>query len=146
MKRLVFLTVFYFAIQANSNAQMKVASYSFGKPGTDKYEHFEFWINDGKRTNVEYSYGKDSKNIKLQYLGKDRINSDSCFKLQFSNNYILYVIPKGLTLKVIDSTAKYNKIFKWEYEGPVNGIGTYCDVCARDDEEAMKLIQSGYMK
>jgi hypothetical protein len=145
MKGIILLTVVTLVCIC-SNAQLKVANYSFGKFGTDKYEHFEFWIKDGKRIDVEYRYGKDNKNLKLKYLGKYRVISDSCFKLQFSNNYILYVIPKGLTLKVIDAAAKYNNIFAWEYEGPVNGIGTYCDVCAEGEEEAMKLIQSGYMK
>jgi hypothetical protein len=74
------------------------------------------------------------------------MNGDSCFKIQFTNKYVLYIIPTGLRLKVTDVTGKYNKTFSWEYEGPVNGIGTYCDPCADDDNDAMKIIHASYMK
>jgi hypothetical protein len=125
---------------------MKVANYSFGKPGTDKYEHFDFWTKDGKPTEINYAYGKKRKEVKLQNLGKDRLNGSDCFKVKFTNNYVLYIIPHGQQLQVTDPSGKYNKTFSWEYEGPVNGIGTFCDVCAIDDEDAMNLIHSTYLK
>ena len=127
-------------------AQIKVAGYSFGKPGTDRYEQFQFWTKDGKRTKVDYVYGKKHKEAKLQYLGKCQINDSTCFKVRFPNNFILYIIPKGPQLQVTDVSGKYNKTFTWEYEGPVNGIGTFCDICAEDDEDAMNLIRSCYLK
>ena len=146
MKKITILTVITLLIGTALMAQMKVAGYSFGKPGTDKYEHLEFWTKDGQRTEVNYAYGKDRKEVKLQYLGKDQVNGYTCFKVKFTNNYILYVIPKGLQLQVSDAICKYNKTFSWEYEGPVNGIGTFCNVCAEDDEDAMKLIRAVYLK
>ncbi|HYV55816.1 MAG TPA: hypothetical protein VE933_14610, partial [Chitinophagaceae bacterium] len=120
-------------------------AYSFGKPGTDNYENFDFWTKNGKRTEIVYRYGKDRKEVKLKYLGKDLLNGDSCFKVRFSNNYTLYIMPAGLQLKVVDANGKYNKTFAWEYEGPINGIGTHCDVCAADDQDAMRLIKTSYM-
>jgi hypothetical protein len=146
MKELLFTILLVLFLVTTSQAQLKVANFSYGKFATDKYEHFEFWMKDGKRTDISYVYGKDSKENKLRYLGKDVINGDSCFKVQFSNKYILYVIPTGLVLKVTDVTGKYNRTFIWEYAGPVNGIGTYCDVCANDEDEAMKIIEASYLK
>ena len=146
MKKIIILTISVLLLETAPRAQLKVASYSFGKPGTDKYEHLAFWTNDGKRTVVNYAYGKEQKEVKLQYLGKDQVSRQICFKVQFTNNFVLYIIPKGRRLQVTDASGKYNKTFSWEYEGPVNGIGTFCDVCAEDDEDAMALIQSAYLK
>ena len=139
----IFLTVTF---GINSQAQLKVANYACGKPRTDTYEHFAFWTKDGNRTEISYSYGKNSKNVKLRYLGNDKLNGESTFKVQFSNNYVLFITPIGLRLKVTDSAGRYSKTFAWQYEGPVNGIGTYCDVCADDDEDAMKLLKASYLK
>jgi len=129
-----------------SYAQTKVAIYSVGKFGTDKYEEFSFWIKDGKKTKIFYAYGKNEKEIKLSYFGKTFLKEDFCFEVKFPNNYILYIIPNGVKLKVIDSTGKYLQNFSWRYEGPINGIGTYCDVCASDPAEAMEIINTYYMK
>jgi hypothetical protein len=106
-------------------AQTKVANYTCGKPGTDKFEQFDFWTKDGKRTKVNYAFGRNSKEVKLQYLGKDTLNGAACFKVKFSNNYMLYIIPKGRKLQVTDSSGKYNKTFSWQYEGPVDGVGMF---------------------
>jgi hypothetical protein len=146
MKKVIFLVFPTLLIGASLAAQMKVANYSFGKPGTVKYEHLDFWIKEGKRTEIHYSYGKDRKEVKLQYLGKDKQNGSACFKVKFTNDYVLYIIPRGKQLLVTDASGKYKKTFSWEYEGPINGIGTFCDICAQDDEDAMNLIQSSYIK
>ena len=146
MKKIISLSISILLGVTSLLAQMKVANYSVGKPGTDKYEHLDFWTNNGKRTQINYSYGKDQKEVKMQYSGVDLINDDTCFKIRFTNNYTLFVIQKGLQLRVIDSAGKYDKTFSWEYEGPVNGVGTYCDVCAENDEEAMKLIELAYLR
>ena len=88
---------------------------------------------------------KTEREVKLQYLGKDQLNGSSCFKVRFNNNYVLYIIPKERRLQVTDSKGKYKKTFSWEYKGPVNGIGTFCDVCVEDEDDAMKLIRSSYL-
>ncbi len=146
MKKLVVQLFLILCLSVSLQAQLKVASYSYGKRGTDQYEHFAFWTKDGKRTDVYYSYGKQNKETKLDYIGRGQINGDSCFKVRFANKYVLYFIPTGFQLKAIDGVGKYNKTFVWQYEGPVNGIGTYCDPCAADDRDAMKIIRASYMK
>ena len=142
----LFLLLFVCLVTKSSHAQLKVAQYSHGKYGTDKFERFEFWIKAGEHSKISYSYGKESKKVGLQYLGKDKINGDSCFKVRFSNGYVLYITPSDLCLKVIDSLGKYNKTFSWEYEGPVDGIGTHCDVCAENKNDAMKILRLAYLR
>ena len=129
-------------LAGTASAQTKVANYSFGKPGTDTYEQLSFWVKDGKKSSIDYAYGKDRKEVKLRYVGK----YDASFQVQFPNNSILTVNPKGITLIVVNTKSNYTKTFVWEYEGPANGIGTFCDVCAQDEKEAMQLIRTYYFK
>jgi len=146
MKKTSLLIISLLLIITALSAQTKVANYAIGKHGTDKYEHFEFWVKDGKRTEIVYSYGKEDKNVKLQYAGRDLVNGDPCFKVSFPNNYSLFIVAKGAQLLIRDNEGQYNKNFSWQYEGPVNGIGTYCDVCAEDEQDAVNLIKSTYLK
>ena len=129
-----------------SCAQLKVAQYSYGKYATDQFEKFEFWTKGDKHSEILYSYGKDSRKVQLQYLGKSKINGDSCFEVRFSTKYVLYIIPTGLSVEVVDSLGKYKKTFSWEYEGPIDGIGTHCDVCAEDDNDAMRILRLAYLR
>jgi hypothetical protein len=140
---LFFITLF---ITSTLCAQIRVANYSFGKPGTTEYEHFEFSGKDGKPAEINYVYGKSRKELKLRNLGKDSVNGTGCFKVGFPNSLVLYIIPEELQLQVTDTAGRYSKTFTWEYEGPLNGVGMFCDLCATDDEDAMNLIRSVYMK
>jgi|SRR6185312_2488040 hypothetical protein len=142
MKKIYFLLVFLFFFQ-KAYCQ-KVANYSFGRYGTSKYEHFSFW-EKGSPEGITYSFGKNEKEVKLKYLGKAYYEGKRCFKIQFPNNYVLYIIPDKLDLKIQDSTKTYFKTFSWEYEGPVNGIGTFCDVCAEDEKEALNIVNNTYL-
>jgi hypothetical protein len=144
IKLSVFLLLASF-VSERSHAQVKVAQYSYGKYGTDNYEKFEFWTNEGKQSKISYSYGKKMHEVMVQYFGKGNIYGDTCFKIRFSNGYVLYIVPKDLRLKITDSIGRYNKTFTWEYEGPVNGVGTYCDVCADNDRDAMKTLLSEFI-
>ncbi|RZL34194.1 MAG: hypothetical protein EOP00_32030 [Pedobacter sp.] len=146
MKKVIFLTFIILLLGKTIFAQSRVAGYSYGKPGTDNYEQLTFWTTDGERSKVYYTYGKDRKEVEVQYIGTEEINGSMCFKIQFANKFILFITPNVKKLLVSDVSSKYNKIFLWEYEGPVNGIGTYCDICVEDEDEAMKLIETSYLK
>jgi hypothetical protein len=140
---LTFLSIFFIL---SGKAQVKVAQYCFGKYGKENYEHVSFQTKDGKRTHIEYSYGSKPKEIKLRFLGKATVNGKSCMKVQFPNKYILFIIPNGSDLQLKDESGKYIKTFSWEYEGPINGIGTYCNVCAEDKEAAMEIVKKSYLQ
>ena len=119
---LIIITTLFFT---TSKAQMKVANYSFGKYGTDAYKHLSLWTEKGKNSYIEYTYGKESTEVKLLILGQRIRNGNKSIQVQFSNKYVLYILPDGLDLNVSDDNGKYFKKFKWEYEGPINGIGTF---------------------
>lgn len=146
-----FITTFIFIIGAafqssfaQDNSNGKVANYSFGKMGQSDYEHFSFWTEDGKHAKITYAYGKDAKESELEYLDAKTIQGRKGFEVKFPNNLILFVIPTGNNLRVINPVGSYNKIFKWQYEGPVNGVGTACEVCVENETKAMVLIKNGY--
>ena len=128
-----------------ANAQTKVANYAIGKYGTDKYEHFSFYVKNGHRAEIYYRYGKADKDFKVTYVGKAQLNGINGFKVQFSNGHTTTIIPSGIILKVSEA-GKAPKNFAWEYEGPIDGIGTFCEQCAEDEKAAMQLIKSYYLK
>lgn len=129
-----------------AHAQSKVANYSYGKPGTASYEHFSFWTQDGQRADLSYTYGQDRKEAKLTYLGPEKVNGKPAFKVRFPNKHMLYLIPTGTTLRVTDNKLAAQKTYRWEYEGPVNGIGTFCQPCAEDEKQAMQVVLGSYLK
>jgi hypothetical protein len=128
-----------------AQAQNQVANYTFGQPGTAAYEHFSFWTLKGRRSYAQYAYGKDRRDFQLRYLGPDRLNGQPCFKVKFSNGHLLYLVPSGTALRVFTSPTTPPKTFAWEYEGPVNGVGTNCSVCADDATAAMRLVRKHYL-
>ncbi len=132
-------------ISLAAQAQNQVANYGFGKPGTATYEHFSFWVKDGRRTDIAYAYGRDRKDTQLRYLGPAQVKGQAGFKVQFSNGHTLYLVPSGSRLLVTAAGATA-KIFIWEYEGPVNGIGTFCSVCVEDEQAAMRLLRRCYLR
>lgn len=154
MKNLIFAFLFFVSIFSFSFAQeessiQKVANFEVGTMGKEDYETFSFWVNEdaSQKVKVEYGYGGAKyKELTLKYLGTDSWKGEAAFKLQFKNNYVLYVIPQTETLKVVDAEGKYDKIFQWRYEGPVNGIGTFCLPCAEDATEAIKMVTDCYLK
>ena len=126
-----------------AHAQNQVANYGFGQPGTAGYEHFSFWTKDGIRTDIHYAYGKDRTDIPLRYAG--RLRGQAGFQVRFPDGRTLRVVPSGTTQRVTTKTAA-PKIFAWEYEGPVNGVGTACSVCTPNATAAMQLVRKHYLK
>ncbi|MGA9997387.1 MAG: hypothetical protein WBP93_18355 [Pyrinomonadaceae bacterium] len=136
-------SLFILALTVTIAAQeQRYANYSVGKYGTKGFEYISF----SDQGEIIYSYINEEKNIKLDYLGSSTWKGSRAFKVQFPNGIILNVIPIGLNLKVVGDDGKYLKIFRWHYEGPVNGIGTACMVCADDEKEAMRIIKKNFMK
>ncbi len=140
MRKYFLLILFPFICSACA-AQQKVANYFIGKYGTKSYEHFSFWMRDGKPSSVEYSYGTKPKYMTLKIIGIEIRNGRKALKVQFPNNYVLLITADKQRLLVTDVNAGYNKTFQWEYEGPVNGVGTFCDVCAEDETEAITIVE-----
>ncbi len=128
-----------------AHAQNRVANYGFGQPGTDSYEHFSFWTNNGRRTDIHYAHGKDRQDVPLRYAGRARLAGGLGFRVRFPDGHLLSLVPDGNTLRVTTNGTP-PKAFAWEYEGPVNGVGTYCSVCVADAAAAMQLLRTHYLR
>jgi hypothetical protein len=140
------ILIFFLLIGQVALAQPgKVANYSTGQPGTDGYEEFSFWVRNNAVSTVTYVYGRDRKEANVNYLGKSSLNGKPAFKLGLPNGVVLYAVPLDITLMVTDRPGKYVKRFSWQYEGPVDGIGTFCQPCAQDERSAMRLIKGYYL-
>jgi hypothetical protein len=134
------------AHSASAQVHNTVANYAHGQPGTAAYEHFSFWTTNGRRTDIYYAYGPDRHDSHLRYLGPARLGGQPGFKVQFPTGRTLYLAPSGTTLLVAISPTATPKAFAWEYEGPVNGVGTVCSVCAADAAAAARLVQRHYLR
>ena len=128
-----------------AHAQNQVANYGCGQPGTAGYEHFSFWINDKQRSDIHYAHGKDRQDVPLRYAGRARLAGGLGFRVRFPDGRLLSVVPNGPTLRVTTNGAP-PKTFAWEYEGPVNGVGTVCSVCVSDAAAAARLLRTYYLR
>jgi hypothetical protein len=128
-----------------AHAQNQVANYGYGQPGTASYEHFSFWIKDKRRTDIHYAYGKDRVDVPLRYAGRARLAGKVGFRVRFPDGRLLTLVPDGTTLRATAKAAP-PKTFTWEYEGPVNGVGTVCSVCVADETAATRLLQTYYLR
>ncbi|MDR6195288.1 hypothetical protein [Siphonobacter sp. SORGH_AS_0500] len=143
MKYFVLALVLIWGSYNHTDAQ-QVANYSTGTPGHDTYEEFSFWARNNQRSTIDYTYGANRKSLRLTYLGKGKLPHS--FQVKFPNQLVLTLIPNGNTLLVKDSKGTYNKVFTWKYEGPVDGIGTFCTSCAKDEAAAIKIINRYYIQ
>ena len=139
---IVFLTAL--ACAGSAEAQERVANYTAGRAGTARFEALGFWVRDGQPSGITYTFGSPAEVIELKYVGIEGWRKWPAFKVKFQNGRTLYVVPQGLTLRVTDD-AKYSKVFRWQYEGPVGGRGTACVPCAADAREAMQLIKAHFL-
>jgi hypothetical protein len=129
-----------------AQAQTKVASYAAGKPGTEQYEELSFWVKDGKRADIYYARGKTRGEIKGNYLPQTGKTNGASFAVRLADDRMLTIIPSGSQLKVAAAGTDAPKTFAWKYEGPVNGVGTFCRECAANPQEAMQLLRTYYLK
>src|SRR6202020_427517 len=59
---------------------VKVATWSAGKPDTDNYESLAFWIKDEKRAYIRYEHGVSADDVELTWLGPDSVAGQREFK------------------------------------------------------------------
>lgn len=139
------LIVSHFVLSLFSSPNLKkVANYSISEYANPKFEEFSFWITDKNEPVINYYYGKDAKEVKVKYLGKSKIGNVFCFKMILNDKLTLYVSQEKDKLRVKDLSGKYDKLFNWMYEGPVNGIGTYCEPCTHDEQESKRFLSKYY--
>ena len=124
----------------------QVANYGYGQPGTAGYQHLSFWTLNGRRSDVGYAAGSNREDARVSYVGPASVGGQPGFRVKFLDGRTLTIVPSGTTLLVRDATGAAPKTFVWEYEGPVNGVGTVCSVCVADAAAALRLLQKHYLR
>lgn len=141
-------------VLAQTQDDAKVASFETGGYNSRDRESISFWTGNGRRTVIEYRYGSDDKAVKLAYLGPADCGGRRCFKVGFPNKLVLYVTPGVDTIGLSDTAdtvrdakpGSYQRTLAWQYEGPIDGRGTFCNVCAKDGKDATALLRQFYLK
>ncbi len=128
--------------------ELQAANFSSGVFGSKNYEHLTFYVVNGRREKILYSHGRSgrAKEIELTNLEVKTKGAVKSLKVRFPNDLILLITPSGSTLRVTNEKGTYRKIFTWEYEGPVDGRGTWCDSCTQDGRESVKLVKKYFLK
>ena len=134
--------------QSQAFPDVVVANFSSNAYISKDYEHFSFWVYHNRSREINYRY-KDKKgevrDVELLYLGRINQKGKRGFQVLFPNRLILQIFLSGDVLEVKSETGKYLKYFRWEYEGPVDGRGTFCEPCTKDTYDAIQLLKRFYL-
>lgn len=143
LKKIFFIGFFAFCATA-LNAQSKTyAFFMLGNYSYPEWEKLEFNLDSGGE--IIYSYAKKPNGIKLKNLGTKYVGQYKVLMVQipgFAKTYYINPDPNNKRIQFESSDRKYNKWLPLGYEGPVNGIGTYCERCANEPEEAFEIVNS----
>ncbi len=120
-------------------ANFAVPGHDYRSPG---FESLSFWSGPQGRS-VDYEYGAHHKRLRLRTLGPSADGKG--FAVSFPNGFVLDIVPRDDALQVSDRAGTYGKTFEWQYEGPVDGRGTFCQPCV-DEPEAMGFVREHFMK
>lgn len=141
----IFIIVFFSFCTIALNAQQKThAFFMIGNYAYPEWEKLEFDLNDNGGE-ITYSYAKKPDGIKLKILGIKYIGKYKVLMVQipgFPKTYYINPDPKNERIQFESSDKKFNKWLPLGYEGPVNGIGTYCELCANEPEDAFEIVKS----
>lgn len=119
-------------------SQDKVSGLTYfdtGTGGEADHEDFSFWVFEDGRKQVGYAYGEHWKEVKLAYLGP-KPGAERTFSVRFPNALVLDIEVKGETLRVRNPAGRYDKTFRWRYEGPIEGRGMVCEPCVEEKDAA----------
>ncbi|WP_202839481.1 hypothetical protein [Luteimonas saliphila] len=107
------------------------------------YEALRLWADEAGGTRVRYAWGADARELSLEVLGPAATGEG--FALRFRNGLVLDVVPQGDSLRVRSRDGRYDKVFDWQYEGPVDGRGTFCTPCV-DQPDAAAFVRRHFIE
>jgi hypothetical protein len=121
-------------------ANFSLPAYDYSSP---KFERFSFWSSPNGGRIIDYTYGTGATRVRLHEL--DPKPDAKSFAVRFPNGLVLDIEPRGDVLLVSDRAGEYHKTFEWQYEGPVDGRGTFCTPCV-EEGEAVPFVREHFMK
>ncbi len=136
-------TLFFVLMLSPCFSQVKShAFFMIGDYANPKWEKIEFNFTN-KAKEITYSYHQNESGVQLKPLGIKYIDGQKGLMVKFPTGNKIYVIlqdQKKQRIIMKSEDGQYNKAFALGYEGPVNGVGTYCDVCANEPAEAFAIV------
>ena len=143
MEKRAFLTLLFLLIVGRGYSQDKThAFFMIGDYDSPQWEKIEFDLT-GQGKEITYSYRTNERGHKLQLLGMKYAGTRKELTVKITGTTKIYVLlsdPKNRRITMLSKDGTYKKTFALGYEGPVNGVGTYCDHCANEPEDAFKLV------
>ena len=122
----------------------KVAN--FALPGHDYssagFESLSFWSGPNGKV-INYEYGLKHDRVRLRDIGPG--SDGQGFAVRFPNGLVLDIVPKGDALQVSDRKGNYSKTFQWQYDGPIDGRGTFCTPCV-EEADAIDFVRKHFME
>jgi hypothetical protein len=142
---LVLLFSVYVCFQGFSQNEVKThAFFMVGDYNNPEWEKLVFEVNSKTSEHtISYSYKKNEKGYKLEILSVKDVDKKPALVVRIPKfNKIYYILKDKKNEKLIMTSEDktYKKSFLLGYEGPVNGVGTYCSSCANEPEDAFKIV------
>jgi hypothetical protein len=131
-----------------TDKDVKMATWSVGKPDTDTYESLSFWIKDGHRAYIRYAHGKDEEESELTWLGPDTVNGRRGFRVSLpqSGACCLAIAPDSIGIQVVDRRKHSARSFFWEDGNPYGDSTTACTICAHNEKEAQGWLHKYFLR
>ncbi len=125
---------------------VRVITYSSGKPESPAYESLSFWIKSGQRAYIRYAHGGNAEDIELRFIGHDTLGGKKIFRARFPgrDTTVFTFVPDGYALQVLARHGKYRRRYTWENEAADSA--STCDLCAHSEREAMQWLTQYFLK
>lgn len=94
---------------------------------------------------LTYAYKQRENGVRLQPVGTKSVNGQRVLLVRLPGLSQPYEIRRdraGERLIMTSQDGRYQKTFKLGYEGPVNGVGTFCATCANEPVDAFRLVDA----
>jgi hypothetical protein len=142
---LLFLIPGFLLVSRPTLAQDK--THAFFMAGDYASPNWEKLIFDNTKSGqkLTYAYKQRETGIQLKPIGKKRVAGQTVVLVRMAGISQPYLIRRdraGQKLIMVSQDGQYKKTFTLGYEGPVNGIGTYCASCANEPADAFKLVDA----
>ncbi len=127
---------------------VKVITYSTGRPDTDSYRSLSFWIKSNQRAYIRYARGKDPEDIELRWAGIDTLDGQKGIRVLFPapDTSRFFILPQGLCLTVIEGKKGTRKLYQWENENKEGSDSTEpCSICPRDEKQAASWLRTYFL-
>jgi hypothetical protein len=138
---LSLLTIF--CSQGFSQKEVKTtAFFMVGDYSNPEWEKLVFKVV-GSDFSINYSYKKNEKGHLLEIMSLMDIEKQTALVVKIPKfNKIYYILrdKKNAKITMMSQDKSYRKTFSLGYEGPINGVGTYCASCANEPAEAFKIV------